>query len=103
MLSPSSFDATNNIEVDSSLGELPVTDCGSHPHRLLIVDSRVEDTAVLINSAQKNVHCIIVDFANDTFDGVLAKIRDTACHRFVSAGWVSHSYSGESTQFLGTQ
>ena len=103
MLSPSSFDATNNIEVDSSLGELPVTDCGSHPHRLLVVDSRVEDTAVLINSAQNNVHCIIVDFANDTFDGVLAKIRDTACHRYVSAGWVSHSYSGESTQFLGTQ
>ena len=65
--------------------------------RLLLIDSRANDTKLVIDSLLPNVDFILVDFFNDTFDTLIQKIGSKT---YDSIGVFQENYELPRYQFL---
>ena len=43
--------------------------------KLLLIDSRVQDTTTIINAANDDTYCLVFNYYQDTTDTLLSKIR----------------------------
>ena len=58
--------------------------------KLCLVDSRVNESSVFMNSAQPDVSVVLVDYENDTFSSLLSKIQVSSLSYPLSIAYVAH-------------
>ena len=69
--------------------------------KLIIVDTRVREKDIFLNSVKNNVSAIILDFKNDTYDSILAKIKNNMINNTLeSIALVSHGQYNTNFSFL---
>ena len=61
--------------------------------KVCLVDSRVNDSSVFMESVQDGVMSILLDYENDTFESILAKIGSAESIAYVAHGTFEPTYS----------
>ena len=73
----------------------------SNADKLVLVDTRVREKDVFLNSVKTNVSAIILDFKNDTYNSILTKIKNNMIHDTLeSIALVSHGQYNDNYSFL---
>ena len=61
--------------------------------KVCIVDSRVLESAIFLNSVQDDVTAILLDYETDTFESLLLKIGSATSIAYVAHGTFGPTYS----------
>ena len=61
--------------------------------KVCLVDSRVKESSVFLESVQDDVTAVLLDYENDSFESLLAKIGSAESIAYVSHGTFDDSYS----------
>jgi alpha-tubulin suppressor-like RCC1 family protein len=71
----------------------------NRPHYLVLVDNRVKEYSIFVDSCNPTTTPIIIDYEKDTFDSIIEHIQ-TIGSQFESVAYIAHGHNDSSYTFL---